>query len=74
MLMTTKKLILLRIFNISLGRFSFFSKLLKRVLIRSLILNKKETYSSGYFGWIKFECDSGSVEKIRGELKKLNSE
>ena len=53
MLMTTKKLILLRIFNISLGRFSFFSKLLKKVLIRSLISNKKEKYtaSSKFFSF-----------------------
>jgi len=53
MLMTTKKLILLRIFNISLGRFSFFSKLLKKVLIKSLISNKKEKYtaSSKFFSF-----------------------
>jgi ribosomal protein S6 len=36
----------------------------------TVVSNKKETYSSGYFGWIKFECGSSAVEKIRGELKK----
>ena len=35
-----------------------------------VVSNKKETYGSGYFGWIKFEGDSSQVEKINGELKK----
>ena len=40
MLMTTTKLIILRIFNLTLGRSSFFSKVFKEYLIRKLITSK----------------------------------
>lgn len=35
-----------------------------------VVSNKKETYGSGYFGWIKFEGDSAQVKKINDKLKK----
>ena len=35
-----------------------------------VVSNKKEIYSTGYFGWIKFEGDSAQVKKINDELKK----
>ena len=40
MLMTTAKLVTLRIFNLTLGRTSFFSKLFKEHMIKKLITNK----------------------------------
>jgi len=51
MLMTSGKLILLRLFNLSLGRSAFFSRLLRKVLIRLLIKGKKGRYTqcSRYF-------------------------
>ena len=41
MLITTTKLIALRLFNSSLGRTSLFSKLLKEYMIKKLITGKK---------------------------------
>ncbi len=38
--------------------------------ISKIISNKKETYKSGYFGWIKFEGDREQIKKINIELKK----
>ena len=51
MMMTTTRLLLFRVFNITFGRFYFFAKLLKKLLIRVLILGKKEKYvaSSKFF-------------------------
>ena len=40
MLMTTAKLITMRIFNKTFGRTSFFSKLFKEYMIRKLITSK----------------------------------
>lgn len=40
MLMTTVKLIILRIFNITFGRTLFFSKLFKEYMIRKLITSR----------------------------------
>ena len=40
MLMTTAKLITLRIFNVTFGRTSFFSKVFKEYMIRKLITSK----------------------------------
>jgi len=53
MIMTTKKLILLRIYNLTFGKIPFFSKLLKKFLIIFLIKNKKKKYiaSSHFFNW-----------------------
>ena len=53
MMMTTGKLILLRLYNITLGRFEIFSILLRKVLLRVLILKAPEKYvaSSKYFDW-----------------------
>jgi len=53
MLLSPVKLILLRIFNITLGRFFFCSKILKKFLVRILIKNTESKYvaSSKYFDW-----------------------
>lgn len=45
--MTPLKLIMLRIFNITLGRFNFFSKLFKKKLIKSLIIKRKGKKEKG---------------------------
>lgn len=57
MLMTTGKLIVLRIYNITLGRFPFFSIVLKRFLTNRLIKNKEDKYvaSSKFFTWSEIE-------------------
>jgi len=50
--MDTKKLILLRLYLTTFGRFPFFSKFLKKILIKTQIKNKKEdryVASSRYF-------------------------
>lgn len=49
--MTPGKLIILRLFNITIGRFEIFSNLLKRFLIKKLILNARVKYvaSSKFF-------------------------
>ena len=41
MLMTTWKLILLRLFSATLGRFAPFSRLFKLMLVRALVTNRK---------------------------------
>lgn len=54
MKMTTPKLILLRIYAITLGRVPLFSKLLRKILVRTLITDKKiNAYnaSANYFDW-----------------------
>jgi len=43
MLMTPVKLILFRLFNITLGRFKFFNRLLRRLLEKKLITNKEKS-------------------------------
>ena len=50
-MMTTTRLLLFRVFNITFGRFYFFAMLLKKLLIRVLIVGKKEKYvaSSKFF-------------------------
>lgn len=55
--MTTFRLILLRLYNISLGRIPFASLCLKRLLISILIKNKSSKYvaSSGYFDYQQFK-------------------
>lgn len=57
MYMNTKKLILLRIYNVTLGRSVFFSGLLKNLLVKSLITKKEEIYcaSSKYFDMREIE-------------------
>lgn len=42
MLMTTGRLIALRLFNISLGRSAWANKVLRRILVRVLIGRKKQ--------------------------------
>ncbi len=52
--MTTYKLILLRVYVITLGRLPWFSKLLRNILLRTLITHKKiNAYnaSANYFDW-----------------------
>lgn len=53
MLMTTPKLILLRVFNITIGRYYFFAKILRKSLVKILISKKQEKYvaCSKYFEW-----------------------
>ena len=34
------------------------------------ILNKKEKFSYGYFGWVKFECNTDQVKIIKDSLDK----
>jgi len=53
-LMTTSKLIILRLFNITLGRVPLFSRGLKSLLIMILITKRKKSKyvaSSRFFGW-----------------------
>ena len=40
--MTTGKLILFRLFNVTFGRFPIFSKLLKRCMIKAFIAKQKD--------------------------------
>ncbi len=49
--MTTSRLIALRLYNMTLGRVPFFSRLLRAVLLRILVLRPKNKYgaSSRYF-------------------------
>lgn len=56
-LMTTTKLILLRIYTVTLGRFSFFSKALKMALVFCLIKKSHRKYfaTSNYFDWKDIE-------------------
>lgn len=51
MIMTTPRLVFLRIYNITIGRCSLFSKVLRLFLLRLLVHGKKEKYvaSSRYF-------------------------
>ena len=56
-MMTTWKLIMLRLFNLTLGRFGFCAKLLKSLLIHLLIKNKSRKYmaSARFFTWDDLE-------------------
>ena len=52
MMMTTSKLIVLRVFNVSIGRFELFSNLLRTILLKIFIKkNSEKRYvaSSKYF-------------------------
>jgi len=51
MLMTSFRLICFRLYNISFGRLSFFSGILRKVLVKNLITKRKDKYvaSSKYF-------------------------
>jgi menaquinone-dependent protoporphyrinogen IX oxidase len=60
MLMTTNKLLLLRLYNITLGRFAFFSRMLIKILVRILISRKRERKyfaSSNFFDWKDIEIE-----------------
>ena len=51
MKMTTPRLIMLRLYNITLGRINVFALILKKILIHVLIVGKKDKYvaSSKFF-------------------------
>jgi hypothetical protein len=51
--MTTNKLILLRLYNITFGRLPFFSKILHEYLVKLLITKGKKKYfaTSNFFDW-----------------------
>ena len=57
MKMTTSKLIMLRLYNITLGRINAFAIILKKLLIHVLIVGKKEKYvaSSKFFDFKDFD-------------------
>lgn len=57
MRLDTKRLVLLRIYNVTFGRSAFFSRLLKKLLVRQLVTIKKEIYSatSKYFDMRELE-------------------
>ena len=57
MLMTTTRLITLRLYAVTLGRFPVFSRLLKETLVRILVKGKKDKYvaSSLFFSWEDLE-------------------
>ena len=57
--MSPYKLFILRSYNLTFGRFPFFSQLLKKILIRVLIKKANERYvaSSGYFDWDDMNAD-----------------
>ena len=62
MLMSPTRLIALRLYNITAGRWAPFSRLLRTVLMRVLIRKRsdvKYVQSSQYFSW----CDLKSEEK-----------
>jgi len=42
MKMTTSKLIFLRLFNVTFGRFRYFSDLLRNVLVKKMITSKND--------------------------------
>ena len=64
MLMTTWRLILLRLFNVTLGRIEFFARTLRNVLTRALITGKQEKYvaSSKFFDMKDLERRSDTSE------------
>ncbi len=51
--MTPGRLVLFRLYNILFGRWAFFSRLLRKVLVALLIKGRKTKYvqSSLYFSW-----------------------
>ena len=53
MLMSPVKMIILRLFSISLGRISVFSIFLKKLLTIKMVLKSKKRYmaSSKFFDW-----------------------
>jgi hypothetical protein len=46
MLMTTTKLVLLRLYNLSLGRYAWGGAFLKALLIKKLISNRQTPYAA----------------------------
>ena len=66
MLMTTGRLILLRIYNVSLGRYEIFSKLLRHILLRVLIkrpAEKRYVASSKYFDVRELDRNSDRIPR-----------
>ena len=63
MYMSPSKLVILRCFNVSLGRFELFSKLFRQVLLKSIRTKKAGmTYvaSSKYFDFRELEIEKGN--------------
>lgn len=62
--MSTKKLILFRIYNVTLGKSVFFSELLKKLLVKALITKNEEIYcaSSKYFDIREIEDESNTIK------------
>lgn len=60
MLMTPAKLIMLRLWGLTAGRFPLMSALLRRALVRRLIRSAAEPYvqSARYFSWDDFGPDT----------------
>ena len=59
MLMTPSKLIVLRLFNVTLGRALFFNKLLRRLLVYMFIHSRqqKEQYMASSHFFVTSELD-----------------
>ena len=61
MLMTTPRLILLRLFNMTVGRWSWGSKFLRKILLKKLVHSKKNpqkyTASSHFFEMRELDRD-----------------
>lgn len=70
MLMTPSKLILFRLYNVTVGRFAPFSALLRWALVKRLIRPGKAPYvqSARYFDWDDFgpDLDEGMSEAHDG--------
>ncbi len=62
MRVTSVRLVLLRVYNITLGRWAFFSRLLRKILVSILIKGKKDKYgqSANYFSWDDLDKDVSS--------------
>lgn len=41
--------------------------------IAKIVSGKKQKFNNAYFGWIKFECNSSGIEKIKENLDKSDS-
>lgn len=67
MQMTPTKLIVLRLYNITFGRSAFFSRILRKILVRVLIRNQKKgkayMASSRFFDVAELEASSKGVDQ-----------
>ncbi len=64
-MMTTAKLILLRLYNVTLGRVEFFSRMLRKLLERVLITDREEKYvaSSRFFDMKELQQGAGNPDQ-----------